>query len=101
MDVINKKVMANTTFTVNNTPLKQVYEFKYLGRILEKNDNDWPTVNRNIKWARIAWARVGKFLVKVTANVKEIARVGKFLVKVTANVKEISSVYRAIEQAFL
>jgi hypothetical protein len=30
MDIMNKKTIANTVFTVNGTPLKQVKEFKYL-----------------------------------------------------------------------
>jgi hypothetical protein len=43
----NKIVIESTQFTINNKPIKNTDEFKYLGRILEKNDNDWPaTVNK-------------------------------------------------------
>jgi hypothetical protein len=30
MDVVNKTSIANTIFTVNGAPLKQVIEFEYL-----------------------------------------------------------------------
>jgi hypothetical protein len=33
MDVVNKWTVANTTFTVNGTTLKQVHEFIYLGHV--------------------------------------------------------------------
>jgi hypothetical protein len=42
-------VIKGTMFTINNTPIKTVDEFEYLGRILDKNDNDWPGVRRAIK----------------------------------------------------
>jgi hypothetical protein len=50
MNAVNKLTIANTVFTVDGIPLKQVNEFKYLGRV-----NDWQAINRNIKWARMAW----------------------------------------------
>jgi hypothetical protein len=39
----NKIVMKETIFTISGTPIKTVDTFKYLGRILEKNDDDWPS----------------------------------------------------------
>jgi hypothetical protein len=49
-------------FTVNEMPLRQVNEFKYLGRVLDKKDNEWPSINCNIKRAKIAGGRIGKVL---------------------------------------
>jgi hypothetical protein len=45
MDVTNKATIASTVLTINEIPLKQVNEFKYLGWIIETSDNDWPVIN--------------------------------------------------------
>ena len=42
-------------------PLFQVTSFKYLGRVLDTEDDNWPEVVRNLrrtrqKWARLTWA---------------------------------------------
>ena len=36
--------------------------FKYLGRPLERPDNDWPAVRRNIRKAHQFWCRLGKII---------------------------------------
>ena len=36
--------------------------FNYLGRILDRSDNDWAAVLRNIRKARKVWSRLGKLL---------------------------------------
>jgi hypothetical protein len=41
---MNKVKVEEIVFTIGNTPIKKVDEFKYLGRMLEKNDNDGPAV---------------------------------------------------------
>jgi hypothetical protein len=61
-----------------------VKEFKYLGRVLERNDNDWPARNRNLKRARITWGRIGIILSKERADIKSM-----------------TSIYKAILQAVL
>jgi hypothetical protein len=35
-------VIKEAIFTVSDTPMKTVDTFKYQGRVLEKNDDDWP-----------------------------------------------------------
>jgi hypothetical protein len=45
-------------FTINNTPIKTVDEFKYLGRNLYKNETDWPAVHQAINQAQIVWSRL-------------------------------------------
>jgi hypothetical protein len=84
MDIINKEIVANTVFTVNGMPLKQVNTFKYLGHVLDKKDNDWPTINHNIKRARIAWGRIWKVLSTERADMNAM-----------------TFVYRAVVQAVL
>jgi hypothetical protein len=53
--------------------------FLYLGRFLDKIDNDWPAINRNIKWARIAWGINLKDL--SISNTKTMASMCKAVVK--------------------
>jgi hypothetical protein len=80
-DSVNKSVIANTVFTVDGVPLKQVNEFKYLGRILEKNDNNWPAINRNAKRARMAWGWIGRILAIEKADKKVMASIYKAVVQ--------------------
>jgi hypothetical protein len=60
-EVVNKTSIANTVFTINGIPLKQVNEFKYLGRVLERSDKDLPAISRNVKRARMAWGQIAKY----------------------------------------
>jgi hypothetical protein len=71
-------------FTINNTPIKTVDEFKYLGRILDKNDNDWPAVCHAIKRAQIVWI-----------HLRNLTRKDK------ADPKTMTSTYKAVVQAIL
>ena len=49
-------------FTVSGIPIERVKEFKYLGRILEEDDNDWPALQANLTKARAKWGRIGRIL---------------------------------------
>jgi hypothetical protein len=52
------KVQQQSTkvkFTVNGCPIKNVNEFKYLGRILDSKDSDIPAVTQNLRKARQKW----------------------------------------------
>ena len=42
--------------------IKGVETFIYLGRILDRSDNDWPAVLRNVGKACRVWSRLGKLL---------------------------------------
>ena len=42
--------------------IEGVENFKYLGRILDRYDKNWPAVFRNIGKARRVWNRLGKLL---------------------------------------
>jgi hypothetical protein len=45
-------------------PLESVSIFKYLGRLLSSNDDDWPAVHRNLSKARKSWARISRILTR-------------------------------------
>jgi hypothetical protein len=38
--------------------------FKYLGRLLSNNDDDWPAVHANLCKARKSWARISRILAR-------------------------------------
>ena len=44
------------------TPLTAVYLFRYLGQTLPSNDDDWLTVEQNLRRAREKWGRQTKIL---------------------------------------
>jgi hypothetical protein len=44
-------------FTVYGDPLKSVATFRYLGRPLASNDDDWPALYQNLTRARSKWGR--------------------------------------------
>jgi hypothetical protein len=81
MDIVNKTTIANIVFTINGIPLKQVNEFKYLGWVLERSDNDWPAINRNVKRARMAWGQLSKMLTVEIADTKAMATIYEAVVQ--------------------
>ena len=42
--------------------IEGVGSFKYLGRILDQSDDDWPSVLQNVGKARRVWSQLGKLL---------------------------------------
>ena len=42
--------------------IERVRRFKFLGRLLERSDNDYPEILQNIRKARQVWGRLGKIL---------------------------------------
>ena len=46
----------------HNDDLGAVSVFKYYGRLLSYNDDDWPAVSSNLRKARAKWARLSKVL---------------------------------------
>eukprot|EP00978_Attheya_sp_CCMP212_P044333 scaffold307005_cov42-Attheya_sp.AAC.1 len=45
-------------------PLESVSIFKYLGRLLSSNDDDWPAVHKNLCKDRKSWARISRILTR-------------------------------------
>ena len=80
-DKVNKKTVAETVFTVSGEPIKNVDEFKYLGRKVSCKDSDWPTVNWNLKRARAVWGKIGRILSNERASPKAMASVYKTVVQ--------------------
>jgi hypothetical protein len=60
----NKKTAEETVFTVQGVPIKTVTDFKYLGRVVNKEDSDWSAVNYNLKKAIKAWHQISRILTK-------------------------------------
>jgi hypothetical protein len=77
----NKIVIERTQFTIKNKPIKNTDEFKYLGIILEKNDNDWPAIRRSISRAQMVWGHLQKLLTKDTADPKDMTPMYKAVVQ--------------------
>jgi hypothetical protein len=66
---------------VKGKPIKTVLEFKYLGRVVKNNDDNWSAVNQNVKKATATWGRICKILSKEGANPKAMATVYKAVVQ--------------------
>lgn len=67
--------MANSiVFTVDGTPIENVTEYKYLGRILSADDRDDEAVSFNLQKANSTWHSMCEILRRDTANPKVMAR---------------------------
>ena len=80
-DKKNNNIITNTTFSINGLPIECVKEFKYLGRYLSEDDNDWKAINWNIKRARISWGRLARILSTEKATSKSMASIYKAVVQ--------------------
>ena len=49
-------------FNIDGKTIKKVTEFKYLGRILDYNDDDLKALETQVAKARAVWGRIGKIL---------------------------------------
>ena len=65
-DVEIAEKYTGATFSLTGEDGAECFEgvdsFKYLGRVLNRLDEDWPAVFRNIWRARQVWGRLGKLL---------------------------------------
>ena len=57
-------------FEACGAPIKNVPEFKYLGRVLTANDNDWPAVVGNLRKVRRSWGRLSQVIGREGADPK-------------------------------
>lgn len=80
-DKVNKETVKDMVFTVYGGPIEIVTEFKYLGRVVEKQDDDWPAVNRNIRRAQFAWGKLRRILSREGAKPKTMATIYKAVVQ--------------------
>lgn len=76
-----QKAAAQFVFTVNGIPIKHPKEFKYLGRIMEENDDDQAAINRNLQKARQKWGMIGRIFAKKGANSKVMGSFYKTIIQ--------------------
>ena len=57
-------------FEAYGVPIKNVTEFKYLGRVLTANNGDWPAVVGNLGNERRSWGRLSRVLGREGADTK-------------------------------
>jgi hypothetical protein len=79
--VIQQKAVEEVVFTIDGTPIENVEEFLYLGRILQNKDDDGPTVRRNLRRARNRWAQLRHLLTREGANPRVMASFYKAIVQ--------------------
>ena len=72
---------AMISFTVNGVEINKVYEFRYLGRMLDAGDDDSVAAERQLTRARARWGRVGKVLSSVGANARTMGFFYKAIVQ--------------------
>ena len=56
-------------------------EFKFLGRVLADDDDDWPAVRANIRKARQRWGQVAQILSRQGATTSTMAYFYKAVVQ--------------------
>ena len=66
---------AETAFTSDGIPLAPVTSFKYLGQILTKADDDWPSVVRNLRKARRKWVWLTRVLGREGADARILGQI--------------------------
>ena len=52
----------DTQFTVRGIPVENVHHYKYLGKEVTTDNDDWLAICGNIKKARYKWARIKNIL---------------------------------------
>ena len=57
-------------FEAYGAPIKNVTEFKYLGRVLTANGDNWPAVVGNLRKARRSWGQLLQVLGREGADPK-------------------------------
>jgi hypothetical protein len=60
-------------FTINGEPIETVEEFKYLGRIVTREDDDEAAVKGNLAKAKKKWASMQRFLITDGVDSKTMA----------------------------
>jgi hypothetical protein len=69
-----RKQAVETKFYVNGQILQRVTEFKYLGRILDAEDNDQKAVKYNLAKAKQQWGRLTKVLASAKGKPRTMAK---------------------------
>jgi hypothetical protein len=76
-----QKAAKDIVFNVQGTPIENVKSFKYLGRTLDENDDDWPALKQNLNKAHAKWTRIRRVLSREKANPKAMASFYKAIIQ--------------------
>ncbi len=76
----NRRAME-VEFKVGGQKIERVPHFKYLGRIVAEDDDDWPSITANIRKARERWAQVARVLVREDATARTMGYFYKTIVQ--------------------
>ena len=67
--------MKERTIDAYCVSLSQVTSFKYMGRVLATEDDDWPSVVRNLWRARQKWAWLTHILIREGADAHTLGHI--------------------------
>jgi hypothetical protein len=70
---IHATMEKTVVFTINGKPIETVEEFKYLGRIVTREDDDEAAVKGNLAKAKKKWASMRRFLITDGVDSKTMA----------------------------
>jgi hypothetical protein len=69
----HEAIKKTVVFTINGVQIETVEEFKYLGQIVTREDNDEAAVKWNIARAKKKWASMRQFLTTDGVDLKSMA----------------------------
>jgi hypothetical protein len=72
---------STIVITANGIPLEKVDLFRYLGRPLSCNNNNWPAVFHNLMKAQTRWGRLSKPLIKTGVDPRIVGLFYKTIVQ--------------------
>ena len=75
------KSAGERDFYIGDHLVEKVGAFKCLGRVLDENNIDWPTMQKNLWGARIVWNRVKKVLINENTTSKVMGYFYKAIVQ--------------------
>jgi len=76
-----QQTARHVRFIVDGNELESVHSFRYLGRMLCDDDNDWLAVSTNLKKARARWQMISRILSSEGANTRVMGLFYKAIVQ--------------------
>ena len=61
--------------TAYGVPLSQVTSFKYIGQVIAVEEEDWPTVVRNLQRASQKWMQLTRLLSREGADARTLEQI--------------------------
>jgi hypothetical protein len=81
LNITQQETARSAVFTTGGEGIENVDAFKYLGRILSKNDSDCAAVENNLQKARMKWGRISRLLTREGTYPKAMATFYKAIVQ--------------------